>query len=430
MDTTRSAFSDLAGDGPAVVRVAATLEADVSPLTAYDALTEGTTASCWRAPRRPLRATRTARSARRAPPRTATPATPSSATTLPPSWPSDRTGPTSSASVTSARPTCSEPARVTCSTDCGACCPTSSAAASPTGTASYSTAASSASSRTTRCTTSGWRRWASSARETPLPDAEFVLSTRTLVFDRATGDVSLVFTPVVGDEDDPDAAYDDLRAEAERVQAVLAGAEAPSSAAFASPTSAPARATNTRTPSRRRRRRCSTARCTRRSSRARVNSTATSTPGPLRPRSATSTLAVHVPALPRRPHRCRRESRDAGRGPRRHRGEQPNRGHLSPWRQPRRGPPPCGRDARRREGARRTRDARGPGAQRRAPRQRTRERPRPRVHARAEVQPRPAHRVHRHRDARRGRGRLRRDPRVVPRGHPFGGAEGPRDGAH
>ncbi|MFC3477102.1 anthranilate synthase component I [Halobacterium litoreum] len=68
--------------------------------------------------------------------------------------------------------------------------------------------------------------------ETPLPDAEFALSTRTLVFDRATGSVSLVFTPVVGDEDDAAAVYDDLRAEAERVREVLANADDPDFGGF------------------------------------------------------------------------------------------------------------------------------------------------------------------------------------------------------
>jgi anthranilate synthase component 1 len=65
--------------------------------------------------------------------------------------------------------------------------------------------------------------------ETPLPDAEFVLTTRTLVFDRETGDVSLVCTPVVGvgddetDATDPDAVYDALCEDAERVQNALTG---------------------------------------------------------------------------------------------------------------------------------------------------------------------------------------------------------------
>jgi anthranilate synthase component 1 len=68
--------------------------------------------------------------------------------------------------------------------------------------------------------------------ETPLPDAEFALSTRTLVFDRATDSVSLVFTPVVGPDDDSGAVYDSLEAEAERVQAELAAATAPAFGGF------------------------------------------------------------------------------------------------------------------------------------------------------------------------------------------------------
>lgn len=68
--------------------------------------------------------------------------------------------------------------------------------------------------------------------DTPLPDAEFVLTTRTLVFDRATDTVSLVFTPLVGDEDDPDAVYDGLVAEAERVQRDLSEAAEPEFGGF------------------------------------------------------------------------------------------------------------------------------------------------------------------------------------------------------
>ncbi|WP_336036715.1 anthranilate synthase component I [Halobacterium yunchengense] len=67
---------------------------------------------------------------------------------------------------------------------------------------------------------------------TPLPDAEFVLTTRTLVYDRATGSVSLVFTPVVGDGDDADAVYDALQAEADRVQRALADADDPEFGGF------------------------------------------------------------------------------------------------------------------------------------------------------------------------------------------------------
>jgi anthranilate synthase component 1 len=74
------------------------------------------------------------------------------------------------------------------------------------------------------------------------PDAEFVLTTRTLAFDHAASDsdsdaasapdrdagpVSLVCTPVVRPGDDPDAVYDDLLAEARAVRATLADAAAP-----------------------------------------------------------------------------------------------------------------------------------------------------------------------------------------------------------
>jgi anthranilate synthase component 1 len=67
--------------------------------------------------------------------------------------------------------------------------------------------------------------------DTPLPDAEFALTTRTLVFDRATDSVSLVFTPVV-DGDDAGAVYDDLAAEAERVRAALRDAADPEFGGF------------------------------------------------------------------------------------------------------------------------------------------------------------------------------------------------------
>ena len=67
--------------------------------------------------------------------------------------------------------------------------------------------------------------------DTPLPDAEFALTTRTLVFDRATDSVSLVFTPVV-DGEDAGAVYDDLAAEAERVRAALRDADDPAFGGF------------------------------------------------------------------------------------------------------------------------------------------------------------------------------------------------------
>ena len=43
-----------------------------------------------------------------------------------------------------------------------------------------------------------------------VPDAQFVLTTRTVVFDDAEGTVSLVCTPLLRPDDDPDAVYDDL----------------------------------------------------------------------------------------------------------------------------------------------------------------------------------------------------------------------------
>jgi len=58
-----------------------------------------------------------------------------------------------------------------------------------------------------------------------FPDAEFVLTTKTLVFDHAEGTVSLVFTPVLRDGADAGAVYDRLTAEADRVADALAGAD-------------------------------------------------------------------------------------------------------------------------------------------------------------------------------------------------------------
>ncbi|PHQ38725.1 anthranilate synthase component I [Halorubrum persicum] len=63
--------------------------------------------------------------------------------------------------------------------------------------------------------------------ETEFPDAEFALTTRTVVFDDKEGTVDLVFTPVVGVDDDPAAVYDDLVAEAERVGEALREASPP-----------------------------------------------------------------------------------------------------------------------------------------------------------------------------------------------------------
>ena len=68
--------------------------------------------------------------------------------------------------------------------------------------------------------------------DTDTPDAEFVLTTKTLSVDHADSSVSLAFTPVVAPDDDPEAVYDDLAAEAERVADALAAAEDPAPGGF------------------------------------------------------------------------------------------------------------------------------------------------------------------------------------------------------
>ncbi|MFC4553071.1 MULTISPECIES: anthranilate synthase component I [Halorussus] len=65
-----------------------------------------------------------------------------------------------------------------------------------------------------------------------FPDAQFVLNTKTLAFDHVEETVSLVFTPVVGPDDDPEAVYDRLRTEADRVADLLAAADPPETGGF------------------------------------------------------------------------------------------------------------------------------------------------------------------------------------------------------
>ncbi|MHB9286760.1 anthranilate synthase component I [Halobacteriales archaeon Cl-PHB] len=57
-----------------------------------------------------------------------------------------------------------------------------------------------------------------------FPDAQFVLSTATLLFDHAEDTVELIFTPVVRADDDAGDRYETLAAEAERVAALLESA--------------------------------------------------------------------------------------------------------------------------------------------------------------------------------------------------------------
>ncbi|RDI72416.1 anthranilate synthase component I [Halopelagius longus] len=68
--------------------------------------------------------------------------------------------------------------------------------------------------------------------DSPVPDAQFVLTTRTLSFDHAEDTVRLVFTPVVGPDDDPDAVYDELLSEARAVAETLSAAEEPETGGF------------------------------------------------------------------------------------------------------------------------------------------------------------------------------------------------------
>ncbi|MFB6353287.1 MAG: chorismate-binding protein, partial [Halobacteriales archaeon] len=65
-----------------------------------------------------------------------------------------------------------------------------------------------------------------------VPDAQFVLTTRTVAFDHASDDVSLVFTPVLEPGDDPRETYDALAAEAARVAEALEAAGVPDPGGF------------------------------------------------------------------------------------------------------------------------------------------------------------------------------------------------------
>ncbi|WP_425601194.1 anthranilate synthase component I [Haloplanus halobius] len=65
-----------------------------------------------------------------------------------------------------------------------------------------------------------------------VPDAEFVLTTRTVAFDHADGTIQLVFTPVLTPDTDPGAVYDDLLDEAIKIEETLAVASAPETGGF------------------------------------------------------------------------------------------------------------------------------------------------------------------------------------------------------
>ena len=65
-----------------------------------------------------------------------------------------------------------------------------------------------------------------------VPDAQFCLTTRTLVFDDVEGTVELVFTPILTAGEDPGEQYDALIAEAREVADTLASASTASGEAF------------------------------------------------------------------------------------------------------------------------------------------------------------------------------------------------------
>ena len=65
-----------------------------------------------------------------------------------------------------------------------------------------------------------------------LPDAQFALTTRTIVFDDAEDTIELVFTPIIDPDEKPGERYDGLLAEADAVAETLAAASEPSAASF------------------------------------------------------------------------------------------------------------------------------------------------------------------------------------------------------
>jgi anthranilate synthase component 1 len=70
------------------------------------------------------------------------------------------------------------------------------------------------------------------APDSRYPDAEFVLTTKTVAFDHATDTVSLICTPIVRDSDDPIVRYEEIEAEAERIADLLGDAGAVDTGGF------------------------------------------------------------------------------------------------------------------------------------------------------------------------------------------------------
>jgi len=188
-------------------------------------------------------------------------------------------------------------------------------------------------------------------------------------FDHAEDSVSLVFTPVLSDGADGDDGggagerYDELVAEAERVEEALTTADELETGGSRGNAKMPARERSTRPPSRKPRSRCSRATSTRASSRGSVSCTARWTPSDCTSRSARSTprRTCNFARL-RGAERRRREPRDTRLRRRRPDHLESYRGHVLARDQPCRGPPPRWRDAGRRQGTGRAHDAGRPGA--------------------------------------------------------------------
>jgi anthranilate synthase component 1 len=68
--------------------------------------------------------------------------------------------------------------------------------------------------------------------DTQTPDAEFVLTTKTISIDHTDKSVSLVLTPIVAPDDDPGVIYDELVAEAADIRETLAAATQPDPGEF------------------------------------------------------------------------------------------------------------------------------------------------------------------------------------------------------
>ena len=175
--------------------------------------------------------------------------------------------------------------------------------------------------------------------DSTVPDAQFVLTTKTVAFDHAAGEVSLVFTPLLRPEDDPGALYDDLVAEAERVETTLADASFEFGGFEREREHAGSRedyeeAVRACEGARPRRRQLPSRALAYPRTRRRGRSS-----GTLRRAPGREPVALHVPPRIRRALDRGVESRDPRLGSRERSGLEPARGDLPARREPGRGPP-------------------------------------------------------------------------------------------